>query len=201
MAVGAAGALLSCGPACSMSSGTSSRTARSRSFFGNGKTRSTGPRAILRSRGSRRPEAALNPPVATTIRFVSAVPQFRVPDVRRTAEYYRDVLGFEIGGYWDGKEVHQDAGRPVVFGIVRRDQARLHFQLAEQSETGPRTSGDDEASDVYFHITGVDALAEELRGRGAEILDGPEDLPYGQRELVVRDCNGRILVFGEKTSA
>ena len=39
------------------------------------------------------------------IRFRAAVPQFAVSDVVRTAEYYRDVLGFEIAGYWDGERV------------------------------------------------------------------------------------------------
>jgi hypothetical protein len=36
-----------------------------------------------------------NPPVT----FKSATPQFTVPDLVRTGEYYRDVLGFEIAGY------------------------------------------------------------------------------------------------------
>lgn len=58
----------------------------------------------------------------------------------------------------------------------------------------------DGANDAYFNIAGVDALAAELRGRGADILDGPEDRIYGQRELVVRDCNGLVLTFGEATS-
>jgi catechol 2,3-dioxygenase-like lactoylglutathione lyase family enzyme len=35
-------------------------------------------------------------------RLLRAVPQFAVADVARTAAYYRDVLGFEIAGYWDG---------------------------------------------------------------------------------------------------
>ena len=43
--------------------------------------------------------------VAATISFVAAVPQFTVPDLVRTAEYYRDVLGFQIAGYWDGEQV------------------------------------------------------------------------------------------------
>ena len=47
---------------------------------------------------------------------------------------------------------------------------------------------------------GVNAWAEELRTRGAEVLDGPEDRRYGQREVVVKDCNGLILCFGEDTS-
>jgi len=45
---------------------------------------------------------------AMTIRFDAAIPQFTVPDVVRTAEYYRDVLGFQIAGYWDGEQVSLD---------------------------------------------------------------------------------------------
>lgn len=102
---------------------------------------------------------------APTIRFAAAVPQFTVPDVVRTAEHYRDVLG---------------------------------FQIADQSP--PRTGRADGAYDAYFRVTGVDALAAELRQRGADIIDGPEDRIYQQRELVVGDCNGLVLAFGEDTS-
>lgn len=113
------------------------------------------------------PNTGLKP----TIRFDAAVPQFTVPDVVQTAEYYRDVLGFEIAGYWDGEQAHHGTDRPAVFGIVKRDQVRLHFNRAEQSEV--RTGRADGAYDLYFHVTGVDALAEELRRRGAIILEGP----------------------------
>ena len=41
------------------------------------------------------------------------------------------------------------------------------------------------------------ALVAELRRQGANILEGPEDRIYEQRELVVKDCNGLILAFGE----
>ena len=43
---------------------------------------------------------------------------------------------------------------------------------------------------------GIDALAGKLRTRGTDILDGPSDRIYAQRELVVRDCNGLVLAFG-----
>jgi predicted enzyme related to lactoylglutathione lyase len=58
----------------------------------------------------------------------------------------------------------------------------------------------EDAPDVYLRVTGIDALAKELRTRGAEIIDGPEDRSYGQRELVVQDCNGLILCLGEDIS-
>ena len=78
---------------------------------------------------------------------------------------------------------------------MRRDQVRPHFNRADQSEV--RTGRAEGAYDVYFHVMGVDALATELRGRGAGILDGPDDRVYEKRELIVGDCNGLILAFGE----
>ena len=135
---------------------------------------------------------------ATTIRFVTAVPQFTVPDLVRTAEYYRDVLGFQIAGYWDGERVSLVPDTSPVFAIVWRDQVQVFFNRADQPDV--RTDRGEAAPDVYLRVTGIDALAEELRTRGADILDGPEDRIYGQRELVVTDCNGLILCFGQDTS-
>ncbi len=129
------------------------------------------------------------------IRFEAAVPQFTVPDLVRTAEYYRDVLGFRIAGYWDGARVSLVPDIPPVFAIVWRDQVQVFFNRADQSKV--RTDRAQDAYDAYFRVTGIDALAEELRAGGAEILDGPEDRVYEQRELVIRDCNDLILGFGE----
>ena len=121
-----------------------------------------------------------------TIRFESVAPQFTVSDVVRTAEHYRDTLGFEIAGYW---------GTPPVFAIVSRGDVEIFFNGA----TGglPRTGRAPGAYDAYVQVAGVDALAAELRGRGADVLEGPEDRVYGRRELVVRDCNGLVIAFGE----
>jgi len=134
----------------------------------------------------------------TTISFLSAVPQFAVADLVRTAEYYRDVLGFQIAGYWDGQSVSLAPETPPVFAIVWRDQIQLFFNLAGHPDAS--TSGAEDAPNAYLRVIGIDALSEELRSRGADILDGPEDRTYGQRELVVKDCNGLILCFGEDTS-
>jgi catechol 2,3-dioxygenase-like lactoylglutathione lyase family enzyme len=127
-----------------------------------------------------------SPPQSTSFR--AAVPQFTVPDVVRTAEYYRDVLGFQIDGYWQ---------TPPVFAIVHRDEVEIFFNRADGSSV--RTGRARGAYDAYLRVTGIDALAEELRARGADILEGPADRVSKQREIVVRDCNGIILAFGEST--
>jgi catechol 2,3-dioxygenase-like lactoylglutathione lyase family enzyme len=134
----------------------------------------------------------------SVISFESAVPQFTVPDLVQTGEYYRDVLGFQIAGYWDGQQVSLTPETNPVFAIVRRDNVEVFFNRADQPNI--RTGGSSGAYDAYFHVTGIDALAAELRTRGAEILDGPETRVYQQRELVIRDCNGLILCFAEDTS-
>jgi uncharacterized glyoxalase superfamily protein PhnB len=121
-----------------------------------------------------------------------------VADVVQTAEYYRDVLGFEILGYWDGARVTLEKRPAPVFGIVRRDDVQMFFSRARGREV--RTGRAEGACDAYIQVTAVDPLAEELRGRGAQILDGPEDRIYKQRELVVEDSNGLVLVFAEDTS-
>jgi predicted enzyme related to lactoylglutathione lyase len=53
------------------------------------------------------------------------------------------------------------------------------------------------AYDAYIEITDLDALVTELRSRGAAIIEGPVDRVYGKRELVIEDCNGLRLAFGE----
>ncbi len=116
----------------------------------------------------------------------AAVPQFTVQDVLQTSEYYRDVLGFQINGYWQS---------PPVFAIVSRDNVEVFFNRGDQSTVrAGRAHG---GYDVYVRIHGVEALAAELRAQGADILEGPVSRVYEQRELVVRDCNGLVLAFGE----
>lgn len=122
------------------------------------------------------------------------MPQFTVPDLVQ----YRDVLGFQIAGYWDGESVSLVPDNSPVFAIVSRDQIQLFFNRADRPDVLAGRNKD--APDAYLRVTGIDALAEQLRANGADIIDGPEDRTYGQRELIIKDCNGLILSFGEDTS-
>jgi len=97
---------------------------------------------------------------------MAAVPQFAVTDLVRTTEYYRDVLGFQIAGYWDGEQVSLVPDTSPVFAIVWRDQVQVFFNRADRSNV--RTSRAEDAPDVYLRVMGIDALADELRTRGAE---------------------------------
>jgi hypothetical protein len=89
-------------------------------------------------------------------------------------------------------------GTPPAFAIVWRDEIELFFYRADQSEI--RTGRARGSYDAYFRLVGVDALAAELHARSTDLLEGPVVRSYEQRELVIRDCNGLVLAFGEDTS-
>jgi hypothetical protein len=116
-----------------------------------------------------------------TVRFVAAVPQFTVPDLVRTAEYYRDVLGFQLAGYWDGEKASPTAATPPVFAIVRRDQVQVFFNRADQPAV--RTGRAQGGYDAYLSVVGIDALAEELRA--------PRRHPRWPRRPSLRAARGR----------
>ncbi len=121
-------------------------------------------------------------------------PVLGVPQVRRTAEYYRDVLGFEldpIDGVFQPSADEPDG----VYAIVKRPGAWIHFQIRRGGRSQPSRPGFER--DVYLYVDDVDYLHEELSQRGAKIVSPPRLAPYGIREVVVEDLNGYRLVFGE----
>jgi catechol 2,3-dioxygenase-like lactoylglutathione lyase family enzyme len=116
-------------------------------------------------------------------------PQFVVQDVVKTAEFYRDKLGFELLGYF---------ADPPVYAMVRRDSAEIHFGKADSdkiqtNEAVRRGLG----TDAYIFVTDVNALYNEFVERGVEIIEGPIKRIYECIEITVKDCNGFQLVFGE----
>ena len=116
-------------------------------------------------------------------------PQFVVNDVVKTAEFYRDKLGFELLGYFLD---------PPVFAMVRRNSAEIHIGKADGdhtqiNETVRRGLG----TDAYIFVTNVQALYEEFLEKGVEITEGPTKRPYNCVEITVKDCNGFQLVFGQ----
>jgi hypothetical protein len=120
--------------------------------------------------------------------FKSIAPQFVVPDVVGTAEYYRDQLGFGILGYF---------GEPPVFAMVARDGVEIHFGKADDPTSLPKNESVRRGlgTDGYIWVSDIDALYEELTAKNVEILEGPTKRIYDCIEVVIRDCNGFQLVF------
>jgi hypothetical protein len=129
--------------------------------------------------------------VSAECRMTRVAPYFLVEDVFATAEFYRDVLGFTFDEFF---------GAPPSFTIVERDDVRIMFRQVRPARAGVARSNRtvmDETFDAYVHVSNVDQLAAELAAKKADIVEGPVTRIYDMRELLVRDCNGYVLAFGQ----
>src|ERR1700741_3379797 len=109
----------------------------------------------------------------------STAPQFAGPDVIAAAEYYRDILGFRILGYF---------GQPPVFYIVGRDSVEIQLGRVEANAGPAQTSVQrEDGLDAYVWVTDVDSLYAELKERGANIIEPPQLRVYHCYEMVVED--------------
>ena len=71
----------------------------------------------------------------------------------------------------------------------------IHLQAANQTK---RQLGQD-AMNVF--VTDVDALYQELKSRGARVLNEPKDYPYGMRDFDINDLDGNQLCFGMESQS
>jgi predicted enzyme related to lactoylglutathione lyase len=99
-----------------------------------------------------------------------------VQDVKGTAAFYRDTLGFT----WDYGDDR--------YAVVWRDNSAVHFVRDDRNPSGVH---------LFQWVKDVDAYHQELVSRGAAIAAGPADQPHGLRELAVSDLNGVAIVFGQ----
>jgi catechol 2,3-dioxygenase-like lactoylglutathione lyase family enzyme len=114
-----------------------------------------------------------------------------VKDIFESAEYYRDVLGFSFD---------RIDGNPPGFCIVDRGGARLMLRQPRDPAAvrASNTTLIPDFTDAFLYTDDVEALAEEFRGKGADIVMEPAYRPiWDGKEMRVRDPNGWVLCFGQ----
>jgi catechol 2,3-dioxygenase-like lactoylglutathione lyase family enzyme len=115
-------------------------------------------------------------PSSNPKQFVQGAPVLHVADVKASAIFYRDVLGFN----WDFGD--------DMYAVVWRDNSAIHFVRDEAQPNGIH---------LFQWIKDVDGYYQELIERGADVSAEPKDQPYGIREFGVGDINGVGIVFGQ----
>ena len=109
------------------------------------------------------------------------VPALPVTDATRARAFYTEALGFEVD--WERRDA---PGEPAILQISR---AGLTLYLSEREPAGAR------GGLTYLYVSDVDAWYRELHQGGVATEGGPEDRPWGNREVVVRDPDGNRLCF------
>jgi uncharacterized glyoxalase superfamily protein PhnB len=113
------------------------------------------------------------------------VPVFFTMDIPRTLAWYKDKLGFDCLGTWHD---------PPVYAVIARDGQAIHFRCAAPPTANP-DKYQDELLDAYVNVADVDALHAQYAAKGVEFARELGNTPWNSREFVVKDCDGRLLVF------
>jgi catechol 2,3-dioxygenase-like lactoylglutathione lyase family enzyme len=113
-------------------------------------------------------------------------PVFFTTDLPGTLAYYGDKLGFACSGTY---------GDPPFYGIVARDGRAIHFRSVDVTTAHPEKYAE-ELLDAYLLVEDADAHYAEYAAKGVEFARELCDMPWGLREFVVKDCDGRLLAFG-----
>jgi|SRR6188472_2312293 len=115
-------------------------------------------------------------------------PELVVTDVQRTAEYYRDRLGFNIIGL---------VADPPVYGMVERDGIQVHFAKSDSPQIKMNRDFRSISHDYIIWVPEIDAFYDELNSNGVKILEEIVMRPYGSREFVFEDCDGHRILVGD----
>ncbi len=116
-----------------------------------------------------------------------------VSDLEASSQFYQGTLGFKNIFTMPGP-----GGKPALVHLRWSKYADLLLSLPGDGKRvpEPRGAGVSLSFQMLERFDGsVDALAEQAKAKGANILSGPLDQPWNVRELTILDPDGYRLVF------
>ena len=126
-----------------------------------------------------------------------------VADLDRAIEWYQDILGFSVERRFE----FADLGTRIAH--VTSGQIRIELLERDGSTSGPDVDRDAfdallvrGAKHVGIAVEDVDAVAEELRAKGVDLVQEPTVVePAGVKNCWCRDPDGTLIEFAQPLSA
>lgn len=114
-------------------------------------------------------------------------PYFEVYDMRRSVEFYRDVLGFAL-------KSKSSAGEEFDWALLERDGIELMLNTMYDRDRRPAEEDAERKRmhrDVilFFGCEDLDGAYAEMRAKGVEVKP-PVVQPYGMRQVYLKDPDG-----------
>lgn len=113
--------------------------------------------------------------------FLGIRPNLEVKDLGPTVTYLREVLDFDVD-----VEVEE-----MGLVLLHRGGAAVAVVRTSTPAVNATTAG-------YVGVIGVDALHDRCVERGAKVVSGLDDHPWGLRDFVLEIPGGHRLAFGER---
>ena len=109
---------------------------------------------------------------------MSAIPVLRIIDLVEAEMFYCDALNFTVDWRW-----REAVGKPV-FMQISRDDIRLYLTERDECTVGTL---------VYLYVDNVDEWHRSILKREVGVDALPQDKPWGNREMQIRDPDGNRL--------
>ena len=120
------------------------------------------------------------------ISFRRAIPNLPVKDAKASIEFFTEKLGFHMD--WDDAVV----GTPkVMYACLSRGD----FQICVDEHAAQKAG----SASIWGYVSDVRSLYDELKSAGADLHKEPEEMPWGEIELDVRDPDGNAICFTQPT--
>jgi uncharacterized glyoxalase superfamily protein PhnB len=114
------------------------------------------------------------------MKFEKSNPILYSRDVKKSLNYYTEVLGFDDSWEW---------GDPTDFGGIVKDDVEIFFCLNNQGNPGTW---------IAIVLDDVDSYYDKIKDRGAKIIAPPDNKEWNMREMLVEDPDGHIIRFGQR---
>jgi catechol 2,3-dioxygenase-like lactoylglutathione lyase family enzyme len=112
-----------------------------------------------------------------------------VPDLDRARQFYQDAFGLDATPAGDDTLMLRFAGMYVFLHRSTGAPEPLP-EVLEEARKG--------AGQFAIIVGDVDAVCSELAGRGAALLSGPADRPWGMRTATFADPGGHIWEIAQE---
>src|SRR5689334_8994529 len=121
-------------------------------------------------------------------------PNLMVEDVRRTVDWYRDVLEFQVAATVpDAADVPWDWAMLVNGDVAVMFQARASL-VEEYPVLQDRPVGG--ALTFYTDVVGLQGWYDRVKDQATIVAELHRTF-YGAQEFAFQDCNGYVLTFAE----
>lgn len=108
-----------------------------------------------------------------------------VPDVRRSADYYANVLGFEVMTILPG------------WRFLRRDECII--MAGECPDALSPSALGDHSYFAYLEVAEIEKLFASVVSNGADVTKPLRTEPWEMREFGIRTIDGHRIMFGSPT--
>ncbi|WP_455219643.1 VOC family protein [Kaarinaea lacus] len=120
------------------------------------------------------------------------VPQFFTSNLENTLRYYDSSLGFVTQFTY---------GEPAYYAGAIRDGQSIFFRHVDPCIDKLEEKYSEEYLDAYIRVEDIEMMYEEYDTRQVDFHRRIDTMPWGFREFVVKDCDGRLLCFGQDVNS